>query len=113
MIREFQLEIPLPVEKTFKLLERSASGINSWKLNQADAEHYYLEWKQSFWALSGSASIIAVCEGRDRQRTGVRINVCKPIQVFDPFGICERIFKKLERALNEQLPAFQQEADHG
>jgi hypothetical protein len=103
MIKKFQAEIPLSLDKSHELLVESGKTIPSWKLNNSDPAHGYLEWKQSFWALTGTTSIVAILEKKDDDTTSVEVNVLKPMQVIDPIGILDRIYRKLERAWMKKL----------
>jgi hypothetical protein len=106
MIKKFQSEIPLPFEKSHELLVESGKTISSWKLNNSDPNNGYIEWKQSFWALTGTTSIIAVLEKKDETTTSVVVNIHKPMQVVDPIGILNRVYRKLENAWMKKLDDF-------
>ena len=107
MIKKFQAEIPLPFEESYQLLVESGKTIPSWKMNNVDPNHGYIEWKQSFWALTGTTSIVAILEKKGEDVTSVVVNVHKPMQVIDPVGILDRIYRKLESAWLKQLDAYQ------
>lgn len=103
MIKKFQAEIPLSFEKSHELLVESGKTISSWKLNNSDPAHGYIEWKQSFWALTGTTSIIAILEKKGEDTTSVEVNVHKPMQVIDPIGILDKVYRKLETAWLKKL----------
>ena len=84
---------------------RAEKTIPSWKLNNSDPSHGYLEWKQSFWALTGTTSIIAILEKKGDDTTSVVVNVHKPMQVIDPIGILDKVYRKLESAWLKKLEA--------
>ena len=69
MIKKFQAEIPLPFKKSHELIVASGNSISSWKMNNSDPNHGYIEWKQSFWAFTGTTSIIAILKKKDDETT--------------------------------------------
>lgn len=103
MIKTFQILIPLCFEESFELICRSGDEIASWKTNSADAANGYIDWKQSFWALTGNTLIAAQLVRKQENKTSVTISVHKPLQVFDPAGICRRVFNKLLKSMERNL----------
>ena len=41
--------------------------------------------------------------------TTVTVMIHKPMQVFDPIGICYRVFRKLEKAVQKNLAGLHRE----
>ncbi|MBT8347716.1 MAG: hypothetical protein KJO60_11695 [Desulfofustis sp.] len=103
MIKEFTLTLPLGLEQSYELVRKSGDQIMSWGAHRVTPEDYYLEWKQSFWSLSGttliSVTLVAMSEGE----TKVTAMIHKPMQLFDPVGICYRVFSKLEKSIQKNL----------
>ncbi len=98
MIKKFHIEIPLSFEDSFNLLLDSGDHIINWKTNKSDFKNGYIEWKQSLFSLTGTATIIAQLQQTDEKATSVDIAVQKPLQFMDPLRICDRVFNKLDRA---------------
>ncbi len=98
MIKKFRIQIPLPYEDSFNLLLKSGDDIVSWKTSNSDIENGYIEWKQSLFSLTGSATIIAQLEQTEEEETSVDIAVQKPIQFIDPIKLCDKVFNKLDKA---------------
>jgi hypothetical protein len=103
MIKKFNIQIPLSFEDSFKLLCKSGGNITSWKTSKADSKEGYIEWKQSLFSLTGSATIIAQLKQTEKEETSVDIVVQKPVQFIDPLGICDRVFSKLDKAWRKTL----------
>ena len=103
--------ISLPQEECFELVRRSGAEIVSWGNNNADQESGYLDWKQSFWSLTGSAMITAQLKQETEQETMVTVSVHKPLQVMDPLGICQKIFNKLIKSLEKNISKSEQYKD--
>ena len=98
MIKKFRIQIPLPYEDSFNLLLKSGDDIVSWKTTNSDIENGYIEWKQSLFSLTGTATIIAQLERTEEEKTSVDITVQKPIQFIDPIKLCDKVFNKLDKA---------------
>ncbi len=98
MIKKFHIQIPLPFKDSFNLLCKSGDDIMSWKTNRSDLKNGYIEWKQSFFSLTGTATIVAHLEQTGENETSVDVVVQKPLQFVDPIGICDRVFNKLDKA---------------
>ena len=103
MIKKFNIQIPLSFEDSFKLLCKSGGTITSWKTSKSDSKEGYIEWKQSLFSLTGSATIIAQLKQTEEEETSVDIVVQKPVQFIDPLGICDRVFSKLDKAWRKTL----------
>jgi len=103
MIKTFQISVPLSFEECYELIYKSGEEIASWKTNSADAANGYIDWKQSFWSLTGNTLIAAQLERKQENKTSVTISVHKPLQIFDPIGICRRVFNKLLKSLERNL----------
>lgn len=103
MLKKFDLQLPLPVDESFELVRKSGDEIVSWGANNISEEDYYLEWKQSFWSFSGTTLISVTLKAAGEKATGVTVIVHKPMQVVDPLGICYRIYRKLEKAIQKNL----------
>lgn len=103
MIKRFSIELPLNAEESFDLLRESGSEISSWKTNNLDRKNGFIQWKQSFWSLTGSTSILATVEQKKKNRTSVEVIIHKPMQVFDPARICEKVFNKLNKSVQKKL----------
>lgn len=111
MLKTYQIIIPLPQQESFELVRRSGAEIVSWRNNNADEESGYLDWKQSFWSLTGSALITAQLKPETEQETMVTVSVHKPLQVMDPLGICQKIFNKLLKSLEKNISKSEQYKD--
>ncbi len=103
MIKKFNIKIPLTFEDSFNLLCESGSNITTWKTSRTDSKEGFIEWKQSLFSLTGSATIIAQLKKTEKEETSVDIVVQKPVQFIDPLGICDRVFKKLDKAWRKTL----------
>ncbi|MEE4165995.1 MAG: hypothetical protein V2I35_08345 [Desulfocapsaceae bacterium] len=103
MIKTFHIRIPLAFEQSFELLRKSGDEIASWSNNTSDPENGYIDWKQSFWALTGNTLIAARLERKSDEETAVAVSIHKPLQIVDPVGICGRVFKKLLASLEMNL----------
>ena len=103
MIRTFQIRIPLSFEESFELIRRSGADILSWRTNSSDPARGYIDWKQSFWSLTGNTLIAARLERLNDSETIATVSVHKPLQIFDPAGICRRVFNKLLASLETNL----------
>ncbi len=103
MIRTFQIRIPLSFEESFELMRKSGADIISWRTNNSDPAGGYLDWKQSFWSLTGNTLIAARLERLKDSETIATVSVHKPLQIFDPAGICRRVFNKLLASLETNL----------
>lgn len=101
MLKTFTMHISLPLEQSYDLFFKSGSQINAWRASNSNPENGYIEWKQSFWALTGTSIIAVQLEQINEQSTSAVISVHKPLQVFDPAGICKKIFKKLLKSLGK------------
>ena len=103
MIKKFNIKIPLPFEDSFNLLCESGGNITTWKTSRTDSKEGFIEWKQSLFSLTGSATIIAQLKKTEKEETSVDIVVQKPVQFIDPLRICDRVFKKLDKAWRKTL----------
>lgn len=103
MIKTFTIQIPLPFEQSFELLRKSGDDIISWSKSNADPEKGYIDWKQSFWSLTGNTLIAVRVEGQRENQTVATVTVHKPLQVVDPLGICGKVFNKLYRSLENNI----------
>lgn len=103
MIKTFQITIPLSFKESFELVRKSGEEIASWSKNSADPANGYIDWKQSFWALTGNTLISAQLKEEKEELTSVIVSVHKPLQVFDPVGICPRVFNKLLKSLEKNV----------
>jgi len=103
MLKKFNLQLPLPIDESFELVKQSGDEIVSWGANNISEENYYLEWKQSFWSFTGTTLISVTLEPVGEKETNMIVIVHKPMQVFDPLGICYRIYRKLEKTIQKNL----------
>jgi hypothetical protein len=103
MIKEFTMSLPLDLEQSYELVRKSGDQIVSWGANRVSPEDYYLEWKQSFWSLTGTTLIAVKLEAVSEDETKLTAIIHKPIQLFDPVGICYRVFCKLEKSIEKNL----------
>ncbi|MGA7277715.1 MAG: hypothetical protein WBW79_07240 [Desulfocapsaceae bacterium] len=113
MIKRFYIELPLGAEESFDLLRQSGDQIHSWRTNNLDLKNGFIEWKQSFWSLTGTTAILATIEQKKPDRTKIEVIVHKPLQVFDPARICDRVFNKLNKALQNKLDQYLLERQAG
>lgn len=109
MIKRFHLELPLNAEKSFELLRQSGDEIDSWRTNNLDLKNGFIEWKQSFWSLTGTTAILATIKQTKPDRSKIEVIVHKPLQVFDPARICDRVFKKLNKKVQQKLDQYLRE----
>ena len=103
MKRSYRINITCSLDDTFDLLSKSGNTILSWHHSTSNRENNYIEWKQSIWSLGGTAVIIAQLEKVQEKETTIIIDVIKPYQFMDPFNICEKTFKKLEKNLQKTI----------
>ena len=103
MIKTFQISIALSFEQSFELVRKSGDEIVSWSENSSHPANGYIDWKQSFWALTGNTLISAQLKEEKENQTSVMVSVHKPLQVFDPVGICPRVFNKLLKSLERNI----------
>lgn len=103
MIKTFQIRIPLSFEESFELIRKSGADIISWRTTNSDPANGYIDWKQSFWSLTGNTLIAARLERRNDSETTATVSVHKPLQIFDPAGMCRRVFNKLLASLETNL----------
>jgi hypothetical protein len=103
MLKKFTLTLPLDIEQSYELVRRSGDQIVSWGANRVSPEEFYLEWKQSFWSLTGTSLISVTLEAVGENETKVKVMIHKPLQLFDPVGICYRVFRKLEKSIEKNL----------
>ena len=103
MIKEFSLTLPLDLEQSYELVRKSGDQIISWGVQRANPEEHYLEWKQSFWALTGTTLISVTLKAVSENETKMTALIHKPMQLFDPVGICYRVFSKLEKSIEKNL----------
>ncbi|MEE4243492.1 MAG: hypothetical protein V2I36_18680 [Desulfopila sp.] len=102
MKKQYTLHLDLPCQESFEIIEKSGNEIDNWKAIATDHEKGCIEWQQSFWSLGGFVKITAVLQEKDKQHTLVTISVFRPIQIWDPGRMCERIFRRLERKIIEK-----------
>ena len=103
MIKKYHIKIPLTFEDSFNLLCKSGGNISTWKTSRTDSKEGFIEWKQSLFSLTGSATIIAQLKQTKKETTSVDIVVQKPVQFIDPLGICDKVFNKLDKAWRKTL----------
>lgn len=103
MLKKFTISLPLDIDQSYELVRKSGDQIVSWGAQRVSPEEYYLEWKQSFWALTGTTLISVTMEAVSEDETKVTAMIHKPMQLFDPVGLCYRVFSKLEKSINRNL----------
>lgn len=103
MKKKFHIQLPLSFKESFNLLCKSGNDVRSWKTATADIENGYIEWKQSFISLTGTAVITATLKQTKEKETSVDVVVHKPFQFFDPIKICDKVFGKLDKAWQKIL----------
>jgi len=103
MIKTFTIKIPLPFEQSFELISKSGDDIISWGKGNSDEKSGYIDWKQSFWSLTGNTLIAVRLKRLQEDQTVATVTVHKPMQVIDPFGICAKVFNKLAKAMRNNI----------
>ena len=103
MLKKFTLTLPLDLEQSYELVRQSGDQIMSWGSQKVSPDDHYLEWKQSFWSLTGTTLISVMLEAVNEDETKVTAMIHKPMQLFDPVGICYRVFRKLEKSIERNL----------
>lgn len=103
MLKKFTVTLPLDIDTSYELVRKSGDEIVSWGANNVSPEDHYLEWKQSFWSLSGTSLISVTLEAAGENETTVNVMIHKPLQLFDPVGICHRVFRKLEKSIEKNF----------
>ncbi len=103
MIKTYTIRIPLPFEESFELISKSGDDIVSWGKSNSDQKRGYIDWKQSFWSLTGNTLVAAQLKRVQEHETTVMVTIHKPLQVIDPLGICGRVFKKLAKSLENNI----------
>lgn len=109
MLKKFTIKIPLTIGDSYDLVKKSGDEIAGWGANNVSEEDHYLEWKQSFWAITGTTLISVSMEEKDKEQTDVTVMIHKPLQVIDPLNICYRVFRKLEKVVERNFHTLQQE----
>lgn len=109
MLKKYPIKIPLNIDDSFELIKKSGEEIVSWGANNVSEKDHYLEWKQSFWSLTGTTLISVMMEEKKSNQTDVTVMIHKPMQVADPVGICYLIFRKLEKAIKRNFEKLQQQ----
>lgn len=107
MFKKFSISLPLDIDQSYELVRKSGDEIVSWGANNVSPEDHYLEWKQSFWSFLGTTLIAVTLEAAGENKTSVTVMIHKPLQVFDPVGICYRVFRKLEKAIEKNLSTLE------
>ena len=107
MIKKFRIQIPLSLKDSFDLLCKSGDDIMSWETYKSDYENGFIVWKQTFWSLTGKAAITAILKKIKEKETSVVIEVHRPLQILDPAKICDKVFRKLDRACKKNLISFE------
>lgn len=103
MIKTYTITIPLPFEQSFELISKSGDDIISWGKSNSDEKNGYIDWKQSFWSLTGNTLIMVKLKRVKEDETVATVTVHKPMQVIDPLGICKKVFNKLVRAMRTTI----------
>ena len=103
MIKQFHIQIPLSFQDSFDLLRKSGDDIVSWQTSGFDFENGFILWKQTLWSLTGKAVITAKLTEVSEEETLAVIEVRKPLQILDPAKICDKVFRKLDRAVKNNL----------
>ena len=103
MLKKFTLILPLDLEQSYELVRQSGDEIMSWGSQRVSPEDHYLEWKQSFWSLTGTTLISVTLTAVSEKETELTALIHKPMQLFDPVGICYRVFRKLEKSIEKNL----------
>lgn len=109
MLKKYTISLPLDIDNSFEMVRKSGDEIVSWGANNVSAEDHYLEWKQSFWSLTGTTLISVTLEATGEKETTVTVMIHKPLQVFDPVGICYLVFRKLEKSIDKNLATLEGE----
>ena len=103
MLKKYTISLPLDIDKSFELVRKSGDDIVSWGANNVSPEDRYLEWKQSFWSLTGTTLISVALEATGENQTTVTVMIHKPLQLFDPVGICYLVFRKLKKSIDKNF----------
>ena len=107
MLKKYTISLPLDIDNSFEMVRKSGDEIVSWGANNVSPEDHYLEWKQSFWSFLGTTLIAVTMEAAGENKTSVTVMIHKPLQVFDPVGICYRVFRKLEKGIEKNLSTLE------
>ena len=102
MLKTFKLELALSCQDSFKIISESGGEVANWQLIDANPETGRIEWKQSFWTGYGVATIKVELAELENTSTLATVSIHRPMQIWDPAKICERVFKKLERKIAEK-----------
>ena len=108
MLKKFTITLPLDIDTSYELVRKSGDEIVSWGANNVSPENHYLEWKQSFWSLSGTSLISVTLEAAADNETLATVMIHKPLQLFDPMGICYRVFRKLEKSIEKNFSRLEE-----
>jgi hypothetical protein len=103
MRKPFEYKLPHTFTDSFELLLKSGNAIPNWKLLKSEIDVGLIEWKQSFWSGLGLSTITVEIKKINQELTLATIIICRPIQIWDPMKMCERVYKKLERKIAENL----------
>jgi hypothetical protein len=97
--KSFKLDLPLPINETYLRLQDRCSKIDKWVLTYENKEEYVIKWSQSFLAATGWSKITANLIKSEQNETIVRVVIHRPLQLWDPAKMCERVFKKFQKAV--------------
>lgn len=100
MKKNFEIKLPLSLKDSFEIVRESGNEISGWKLKKANEKTGFIEWKQSILSVTGSSTITVKLEESNHESTLATVSIYRPIQVWDPARICDRVFKKLERNIS-------------
>lgn len=103
MHKIFESKIPLSYQESFKIIQESGQEISDWVLVDSNAESGCIEWKQIFWSGLGFAKIKVELREIENLHTLATTYIFRPIQIWDPAKLCERVFKKLEERIIKNI----------
>jgi ribosome-interacting GTPase 1 len=103
MIKNFEYKIPFDLKTSYEIILESGNKIPKWELVSADDKNAIIEWKQKLWSSLGLSRIKVYLTEPRSKNTLVTIYIYRPLQIFDPAKMCERVFKQLKKQLDATL----------
>lgn len=103
MIKTFEYIFPLSREESFAILDECGSQMSQWVLVGSNVEAGEIEWKQNAWSFMGFSKIRVYLHETRTDNTLATIYVSRPMQIIDPFKMCDRVYKRFRDALDQAV----------
>jgi hypothetical protein len=100
------LNVSLPMDECYDLLQKIGVGINGWKNAEADKTHHRLKWKWgSHWGMRAPASAAVSMQSMGENETTL-VFTAKDSKIGDPLGILESELHQLADPFTVQAAAL-------